>query len=67
MSHNNETDTSDNWIWIVIIGGLLFGVLLDSPKSKKSYNSSVYASWEEERIDRLEADVAYLYDKLKIH
>ena len=53
----------------ILIGLGIIGLVVlasgEQNKSNKKYNSSVYSSWEEERIDELEADVSYLIDKLE--
>lgn len=57
-----ETNTSNILLWVIAIVIMLAAVKKEL-KSNKPYHSDVYSSWEEERIDELECDIAYLMDR----
>ena len=59
MSYNDDNNNSTWSFWGIIFLVIIAAVILNScSKSGKSYNSDVYSSWEEEKIDELEADLA---------
>lgn len=52
--------------WIIALSVIfIIASALQKDKKDKPYHSDVYSSWEEERIDELECDVAYLMEKLE--
>jgi hypothetical protein len=61
---NNKKLTKSSW-FLIGMGCLILICLSNSKKNNKPYHSDVYSSWEEERIDELEADMAYLMDALE--
>jgi septal ring factor EnvC (AmiA/AmiB activator) len=59
MSYNGDNNNSSSSFWGVIFFVIAGAIILNScSKSKKPYNSDVYSSWEEERIDELESELA---------
>ena len=59
MSYNDDNNNSTWSFWGIIFLVIIAVVILNScSKSGKSYNSDVYSSWEEEKIDEIEADLA---------
>ncbi len=55
----------DKKILWAILGIIILNAIFKNDKPPKPYHSEVYSSWEEEKIDELECDVAYLLDKLE--
>lgn len=58
-----KENQSISWFWGLIALIIFFNI--GKKITSKPYHSDVYSSWEEERIDELECDMAYIMDKLE--